>query len=176
MSISRRSRDHRTSKYLPPELENELKVHVFIQEALASSYLSGPQLIIGNVDSGCHAVFHENEDGTRFYFHHARMVYGTGCRCIAKGERGDISEQIPAELDSHRIQLILGEGPSGHRMEPKFSAMVVMKIFLGMDVPEELRMEDGLCRKMIRRLANDTGENKKAKPGPISLVLETIEE
>ncbi|KAI0009593.1 hypothetical protein F4779DRAFT_617488 [Xylariaceae sp. FL0662B] len=127
------------------ELEDELRVLVFDFNEAPSRHLAQrsvlskePHIIIGNVESGCHGLYFVRPDGTEFVFHHASLKYATQCRCLERGEPGDMTLQLPDYLDYHRLQLIVGRGP---RMEPKLAAMVVMKLFLGMDVPEPLRFD-----------------------------------
>lgn len=62
------------------------------------------------------------------------------CGCMVRGEPETSTYDIPPRLDEYRLELILGIGKSGIKMEPKLAAMVVMKLFLGMEVPEVLRM------------------------------------
>ncbi|KAK7913875.1 hypothetical protein PG985_011578 [Apiospora marii] len=62
------------------------------------------------------------------------------CGCMVRGEPETSTFDIPPRLDEYRLELILGIGKSGIKMEPKLAAMVVMKLFLGMEVPEVLRM------------------------------------
>lgn len=126
----------RPSRKLPRELENELKVGVFDQGD--DQYNGDPQLIIANSESGCYGLCHMRPEGTGFIFHHASIAYATTCGCLDKMNPGCMSLQIPAELDLYRVKLIT---TPPYRMEPKFAAMVVMKLFLGLKVPEQLIME-----------------------------------
>ena len=62
------------------------------------------------------------------------------CGCMVRGAPETSTLDIPPRLDEYRLELILGIGKSGIKMEPKLAAMVVMKLFLGMEVPAVLRM------------------------------------
>ncbi|KAI2610586.1 hypothetical protein GGR54DRAFT_373932 [Hypoxylon sp. NC1633] len=123
------------SKTLSRELEVELRVGVFDQ---ADGSDDDPQLIIGNIESGCYGLCHIKGAKTTFIFHHVRMSQATKCRCLVRGKLGDKTTQIPDELKAHRDQLTVS---GRHQMEPKLAAMVVMKIFLGLQVPEQLRIK-----------------------------------
>ncbi|KAI4865951.1 hypothetical protein F4820DRAFT_469316 [Hypoxylon rubiginosum] len=124
------------SRRLPREIEDELKVGFF--DSGDSSDAVMPQLIIGNGESCCHGVYYQKPDGPEFAFHHAKGVYNTTCGCLIECKPDDETLQLPAELELHRLKLMF-RGP--YKMEPKFAAMVVMKLFLGMEVPEQLRIQ-----------------------------------
>ncbi|KAI1777297.1 hypothetical protein F4818DRAFT_457176 [Hypoxylon cercidicola] len=126
----------RRSKRLPRELEDQLKDFVF--DAGDGPYMGMPQLIIGNAESCCHGVCHIKSGGIEFMFHHAKGKYNTECGCIIKCEPNDETLQLPAELELHRLKLMF-RGP--YKMEAKFAAIVVMKLFLGIEVPKELRIK-----------------------------------
>ncbi|KAL7622537.1 hypothetical protein AAE478_008044 [Parahypoxylon ruwenzoriense] len=121
---------------LPRELEDELRVLVFEQDG--GLYNGDPQLIVGNSDSGCYGLCFLSQTGTEFIFHHCNMKYATECKCIVRGEAGDSTMQIPNNLDNHRLGLIFLEP---FKMRPRFAAMAIMKLFLGIDVPEPFRMK-----------------------------------
>ncbi|KAK8850980.1 hypothetical protein PGQ11_013459 [Apiospora arundinis] len=142
----------RPSKTLSAELEDDLRVLVF--DVGDGAFNGEPTLIVGNPDTNCHAVFWAKPDRTEFVFHHGRMKeradptstlettnYDKECGCMVRGENETSTFHIPPRLDEYRLELILGIGRGGIKMEPKLAAMVVMKLFLGMEVPEVLRME-----------------------------------
>ncbi|OTB09310.1 hypothetical protein M426DRAFT_6588 [Hypoxylon sp. CI-4A] len=135
MAFAPRERPPRRSRLLPKELEDELRVLVFDQGN--NTYNGDPDLIIGNPETGCYGLCYLNPNGTKFIFHHVATKYATTCKCLVHGEKGDETFQIPHSLDLQRLRLIL-IGPI--RMEPKLAAMVVMKAFLGMELPEQLRL------------------------------------
>ncbi|KAI1129779.1 hypothetical protein F5Y10DRAFT_263840 [Nemania abortiva] len=68
------------------------------------------------------------------------MRFTNGCNCLVQTARREMTHQIPSYLDEYRVRLILGDNVP-FQLEPKFAAMVVMKIFLGLEVPEQLRIE-----------------------------------
>ncbi|KAK5625125.1 hypothetical protein RRF57_000841 [Xylaria bambusicola] len=73
------------------------------------------------------------------------MKYATQCKCLTQAAAGEATHQLPDDLDQYRIRLIQGQGVP-YPLEPRLAAMVVMKIYLGMKVPEPLKMsclEDG---------------------------------
>ncbi|KAK8075792.1 hypothetical protein PG997_010455 [Apiospora hydei] len=141
----------RPSKTLSRALENELRVLAF---DIGDGHFNGePTLLIANPDSNCHAVFWAKPDRTEIVFHHGRLKEKADptsttettnddkhCGCMVKGAPGTSTFDIPPRLDEYRLELILGIGRSGIKMEPKLAAMVVMKLFLGMEVPKALRM------------------------------------
>ncbi|KAI0836353.1 hypothetical protein F5Y06DRAFT_298716 [Hypoxylon sp. FL0890] len=121
----------RQSQRIPWELEEALRVGVFDRGDKA--YNGDPDLTIGNPQSGCFGVCHLAPEGTRFIFHHQSMARAKKCNCFIRGKMGGKTSQIPRELESLRMYLIV-LGP--YRMEPKFAAMVVMKLFLGLEIPD----------------------------------------
>jgi hypothetical protein len=123
-----------SSRTLPKELEDEIRSMVFDKGNGPAD--KKPQLIIGNRDTGCHGVFYERADGSEFIFYHS-MDHKDPCGCIVKGEPGSSTWQIPQALDDHRIWLIFLSDPC---MEPVLAAMVVMKLYLGLHVPEQFRI------------------------------------
>ncbi|KAI1387787.1 uncharacterized protein F4822DRAFT_430532 [Hypoxylon trugodes] len=128
----------RRSRRISEELEDEIREYVFDQGDDHESFNEDPQLIIGNTHTGCYGLYYVLVEGTLFTFHHANMGYDTVCNCLVKGEPGDETIQIPDYLDHHRIWLITSGPP---RMEPKLAAMVAMKLFLGLKVPQQCRMK-----------------------------------
>ncbi|XXG95706.1 hypothetical protein Hte_001976 [Hypoxylon texense] len=125
----------RRSRRLPREIEDELIVGVFDSGERVANDI--PQLLIGNAESCCHGAYYQRDDGVEFAFHHAKGKYKTTCGCLIKHNPNDETLQLPARLELHRLRLIL-QGP--YKMEPKYAAMVAMKLFLGMEVPEKLRI------------------------------------
>ncbi|KAI0534734.1 hypothetical protein GGR58DRAFT_520116 [Xylaria digitata] len=128
------------SRHLPKAVERELRIGVL--DAVEEFHATGgnsPQIIIGNLESGCHGIYFHRPSGTEFIFHHCKMKYATGCKCIARAAVGETTYQIPPHLDKYRLGFILGRNVP-FRLEPKLAAMVVMKIFLGMSVPEPLQL------------------------------------
>ncbi|KAI1141804.1 hypothetical protein F5Y05DRAFT_423489 [Hypoxylon sp. FL0543] len=123
----------RESERIPWELEEALREGVY--DRGDDAYNGEPDLIITNPESGCFGVCHLNPEGTSFIFHHQAMACATTCKCFIRGRTGDTTFQIPRELESFRMQLIVLEP---YRMEPKFATMAVMKLFLGLKVPDEL--------------------------------------
>ncbi|KAJ8111373.1 hypothetical protein ONZ43_g5636 [Nemania bipapillata] len=157
VSIPRQRTGPKRSKHLPEVIERELRILVL--DAVEDSRAPGgevPQLIIGNPESGCHGTYFHGHDGIEFFFHHCQMKFATECKCIAKDTSGE-TYQIPDELDRYRIQLIRGRKVP-FRLEPKLAAMVIMKIFLGMHVPEELRMEYGQTVGPSMDIIDEEGE------------------
>ena len=67
------------------------------------------------------------------------MKYATQCRCIDQTSEGGKASPLPEDLNQYRIRLIKGHALP-YPLEPKLAAMIVMKIFLGMRIPEMLRM------------------------------------
>ncbi|KAK8121681.1 hypothetical protein PG984_010351 [Apiospora sp. TS-2023a] len=156
----------RLSKTLPRDVEEELRVLCF--DMGDGAFNGAATLIVGNPDTNCHAVFWAKPDRTEFVFHHGRLKEKSSdpnksfssssscsdtssmssgydnndkcCGCVVRGEPETSTFDIPPRLDEYRLELILGIGKSGIKMEPKLAAMVVMKLFLGMEVPEVLRM------------------------------------
>lgn len=141
----------RPSRTLSPELEDELRVLVF--DVGDGRFNGEPTLVVGNPDTNCHAVFWAKPDRTEFVFHHGRLRERADptstlettnrdkrCGCVVRGEPETSTLDMPPRLDEYRLELIMGIGRGGIKMEPKLAAMVVMKLFLGMEVPEVLRM------------------------------------
>lgn len=122
------------SKYLPFKLEQELRRLVF--DAGEGQSGDAPQLIIGNSDSCCHGVYHARSDGVEFIFHHNKLRPHGPCACFVQGEPDTFFFQLPEALDEFRVRLVEGKEPV--QMEPLYAAMVIMKLFLGMELPEEL--------------------------------------
>ncbi|KAI0453487.1 hypothetical protein F5B21DRAFT_479468 [Xylaria acuta] len=145
IAIPRKRGGPKLSKYLPETLESQLRANVLdaVDDFSALGSNNGPQLIIGNLNSGCHGTYSHRREGTEFIFHHCKMAYSTQCRCIVRSSSaGETTFQIPQYLDDHRLRLIFGKCDDvPWRLEPKLAAMVAMKIFLGMDVPAPLGMK-----------------------------------
>ncbi|KAI3318959.1 hypothetical protein HD806DRAFT_539664 [Xylariaceae sp. AK1471] len=140
----KRSTGPKPSKCLPKKIENELRILVF--DAVDEFRPIGgkaPEIIIGNTESGCHGLCFHKPDGTQFVFHHTKMQFATECKCLVPAAPGDgdkMTYQLPQNLDRYRIRLIRGRNVP-FRLEPRLAAMVVMKLFLGMAVPEPLRLK-----------------------------------
>ncbi|KAI8631556.1 hypothetical protein F5Y19DRAFT_463266 [Xylariaceae sp. FL1651] len=128
------------SKYLPKKLEDELRAVVFDAVDGFPSIGEAPKIIIGNGVSGCYGLYYHEPDGTEFIFHHWTMQFATGCKCLVRRMPKDTTTQLPEDLDKLRIRLIRGKDVP-FRLEPKLAAMVVMKLFLGLPVPEQLRIQ-----------------------------------
>ena len=124
------------SKYLSKQLENELRGLV-IDAGPGRRDADEPQLIVMNPDSCCHGAYHVGRRGVEFFFHHDKWGKHRPCACFVKGGPKNPTLRLPPELDAYRIRLIEGHEPI--RMEPLYAAMVIMKIFLGMDLPEEIQ-------------------------------------
>ncbi|KAI1302862.1 hypothetical protein F5Y03DRAFT_396084 [Xylaria venustula] len=161
----------RPSRYPPQDIENELRIQVLDavevkkQAPRPTGNDEAPQVIIGNLESGCRGTYFHGPCGTEFVFHYCKMQYATQCKCIIQAAGEDTTYQLPADLDRHRIRLILGQGVR-YRLEPKLAGIVAMKIFLGMDVPEPLRMTTlGAIskRQWTRNPHLDKGKGKKNK-------------
>jgi hypothetical protein len=124
------------SKVLPREIEAELRVDV-----LDGGFVSrddNPQVIITNHATGCRGHYYPNrtQDGQKmFVFWHSQMVDDAiKCDCIIKSEPGSaMTWVIPEVLDKWRTWLV-----TELNLESKFVAMVVVKLYLGMYVPEPL--------------------------------------
>ncbi|KAI0968370.1 hypothetical protein F4678DRAFT_464435 [Xylaria arbuscula] len=167
-SSSARRRVPRPSRYLPQDIENELRTQVLDaveavgQKPSPAGNIEGPQIIIGNLESGCHGTYFHGPGGTEFFFHHCKMQYATQCKCIAQAGGGDTTYQIPVDLNSYRIRLILGQGVR-YRLEPKLAAIVAMKTFLGMSVPKPLRMTtlSAICEEIGTESPYGKGEEKE---------------
>lgn len=123
------------SKYLSQELEKELR-RLVLDAGDGPCGLS-PQLIVANPDSYCHGLYYVQPDGVEFMFHHNKIQNYGPCACFIPGEPDSFYSQLPQELDDYRIRLI--EGSESIQIEPLFAAMVIMKIFLGLEVPEAFR-------------------------------------
>ncbi|KAI2631271.1 hypothetical protein GGS21DRAFT_524095 [Xylaria nigripes] len=137
--LARRDTGPKPSKYIPKDMENELRVLVMdAVEGFPIPIANFPQLIIGNVESGCHGVYLYNP--TKFAFHHCKMECATQCKCVVQDTHVESTYRLPADLEEYRQCLINGTNVP-FRLESKLAAMVVMKIFLGMVVPEPLRMK-----------------------------------
>ncbi|KAI0116530.1 hypothetical protein GGR51DRAFT_555554 [Nemania sp. FL0031] len=136
VAIGRKTQGPKPSKYLPKNIEDELR-HLVLDGVEDSPPVGGdaPQLIIPNVETGCHGTYFQRGDGVEFYFHHKVGQ----CQCMVLGTHEVTTYQIPRLLDDYRIQLIRGRG-FPFRVEPKLAAIVVMKTFMGLHVPEELRI------------------------------------
>ncbi|KAH9883855.1 hypothetical protein F4778DRAFT_615633 [Xylariomycetidae sp. FL2044] len=146
MSVSAYSRLPRPSRFLSRALEDALRVGVFDQEPTGPN--DDPMMIIPNGGSGCHAIMYERADGIELVFHHQEMVYASGCRCVVRGAKGAPTLDLPEDLDLHRVGLIFGINRDKVQMESRLAAMVVMKVFLGLDVPEVMKMSPSVERKM----------------------------
>ncbi|KAI1458110.1 hypothetical protein F4805DRAFT_457023 [Annulohypoxylon moriforme] len=117
-------------------LEDEIRVGVFDQGNVPHN--GDPQLIVPNGRSGCYGLYFITPEGVEFIFHHAIMKFATTCGCLTKMKPGESTMQISAELDEHRLRLIR-QRP--YRLGPKLAAMVIMKLFVGLEVPEVFRMK-----------------------------------
>ncbi|KAI0554369.1 hypothetical protein F4679DRAFT_294445 [Xylaria curta] len=142
--IPRNQTGLKPSKWLPRALEDELRIGVL--DAVNNFHpLAGrntPDLILVNVESGCHGTYSQRPNGVQFVFHHCKMAHSTQCRCIVRSATEETTFQIPEELDDHRLLLMFGKYHDvPWCLEPKLAAMVAMKIFLGMEVPEPLGIE-----------------------------------
>ncbi|KAI1208285.1 uncharacterized protein F4807DRAFT_462006 [Annulohypoxylon truncatum] len=112
-------------------LEDEIKVGVFDQGNVP--YNGDPQLIVPNGRSGCYGLYLITPEGVEFIFHHATMKFATTCGCLTKMNPGETTFQLSAALDDYRLRLIRQKQ---YRIGPKLAAMIVMKLFLGLEIPE----------------------------------------
>ncbi|RYC58902.1 hypothetical protein CHU98_g7300 [Xylaria longipes] len=161
ITIPRKQAGPKPSKYVPESLERQLRTQVL--DSVDDRALGGknePQLIIGNVASGCHGTYTQHFDGVEFIFHHSKMTYATTCKCVSQTAAGEATFQIPKALDDHRVRLILGTyNDVPWPLEPKLAAIVAMKIFLGMDVPAPLG---------VKHPAGDTELAREEVPNPLT--------
>ncbi|KAI1813677.1 hypothetical protein GGS20DRAFT_552395 [Poronia punctata] len=137
--IPPRAPQPRRQSQLPEEIEDVLRDHVL--EAVGESDGITPTLIIGNVDSGCHGMYYYGPRGRKFVFHHCKMQNATSCKCIAD------TAELPEYLEKYRARLIRGRAVT-FRLAPRLAAMVVMKSFLGMSIPEPLLLADTVMGEM----------------------------
>ncbi|KAI6082080.1 hypothetical protein F4821DRAFT_274448 [Hypoxylon rubiginosum] len=166
MSFSFRSRRPplRHSKRLPREIEDQLRVLVF--DAEDGPYDPAvPQLIIGNPESLCNGLCYISDKGpygSKFVFRHAASEgkYTTECGCIKKYEVDGRSTDIPIKLQIHRLHLMFRHP---YRLEPKYAAMVVMKLFLNMPVPEQLQIKPEEWDEAEKKEAEKKEAKKKAE-------------
>lgn len=122
------------SQTLPREVEDQIRVLVFDRGNARKD--DSPRLIVGNTETACHGLYYARRHGVEFVFHHRRLRTSPGCHCLIPGESNSTTFQISQELDEHRLRLIGVDEP---RMEPELAAMVIMKLFLGIQVPEPFR-------------------------------------
>ncbi|KAJ8127734.1 hypothetical protein O1611_g5900 [Lasiodiplodia mahajangana] len=159
VAFARKRRGPRPSKYLPDDIEDGLR-HLVLDGVEDFRPVGGdaPQLIIPNPESGCHGTYFIRRSGIEFFFHHSAQ-----CDCLIEGTPGVTTYQIPPILDDFRIQLIHGINVP-FRLEPNLAAMVVMKTFLAMYVPKELRMsvevDDPATDLAEREEIPDSGKGK----------------
>ncbi|KAI1744968.1 hypothetical protein F4680DRAFT_171816 [Xylaria scruposa] len=164
--IPRNQAGPKPSKSLPRALEDELRIGVL--DAVNNFHPLGgrnaPDLILVNVESGCHGTYSQRPDGVQFVFHHRKMAHSTQCKCIVRSSSATVQStfQLPEELDDHRLLLIFGKYHDvPWRLEPKLAAMVAMKIFLGMEVPDPLGMN--APARTIEPESEKVGELKEEK-------------
>jgi hypothetical protein len=126
------------SRRLSPEVEDELRIDVMDGQVKTSDTV--PKLIIGNDATGCHAVMYNRAAGMAFAFHHGKMQFATECRCLIRhpAEGDEDAEKEWRELSAEAEALMT---TLQCHMEGKFAAMVLIKLVLGMKVPESLRPE-----------------------------------
>lgn len=124
------------SKHLSSTLENELRTLVFDSGKIEEGNRDRLQLIIGNAQTCCQGFYYVGPEGVEFEFHHNKMIPHQPCACFVRGKPDTSFWQLPQELNEYRVRLIEGGEPV--QMEPLFAAMAVMKVFLGMELPEEL--------------------------------------
>ncbi|GAP85010.1 hypothetical protein SAMD00023353_3900460 [Rosellinia necatrix] len=148
---TRRRKMATVSKILPREMEKELRTLVIDPQDAPAVVWDGeaPRLTLVNPDSGCAGIMLRREDGDEFVFYHriartapsptTTTAAAAPCGCFASGVYGDVTRQLPQHLDAHRLELMLGEKVR-YRLSSQLAAMVALKLFLGMDVPEPLRI------------------------------------
>ncbi|KAI1342444.1 hypothetical protein F5Y15DRAFT_412952 [Xylariaceae sp. FL0016] len=134
MSVSARSRDTWRSRYLPREIEDDIALGVCVHEDIDRLYIAEPQLIVGNKQTGCHALCRRSRGVVAITFYHRGE-----CVCLRGGEQDEMTS-LSDELLAYRKRLILGKGVKW-KMEAKFADMVVMKLNLGLvSLPRHYRV------------------------------------
>ncbi|KAI1769364.1 hypothetical protein GGR53DRAFT_461524 [Hypoxylon sp. FL1150] len=142
MSFGPRRQPLKHSKRLKRDIEDELRVLVFDAEEDPTDR-KVQQLIIGNPVSLCNGFAYISGEGphdTTFVFHHAvgEGRYTVQCGCIKKHEADERTTELPLKLQLHRLKLMFRPP---YKLEAKYAAMVVMKLYLNMPVPEELQIK-----------------------------------
>ncbi|KAI1259727.1 hypothetical protein F5Y18DRAFT_433038 [Xylariaceae sp. FL1019] len=119
------------SKYIPKHLETELCRNTLFTENTSDEDV--PQIIVSNSHSECTGQYYRlRNGGIQFIFHHKEQ-----CDCWIPGEPKHPLLQLPKALDGFRLNLIRGRDVP-YRMESRFAALMVLKLFLNMDVPADL--------------------------------------
>lgn len=124
------------SRVLPKEIEAELRVDVLDGGFIPRD--GNPQIIIVNQKTGCRGHYYPKgsggEEEKKFVFWHDRNQTTAECACLVKSAADtDLTWEVPDELENWRLWLI-----TELHLEPKFVAMVLIKLYLGMYVPEPL--------------------------------------
>ncbi|KAI0206685.1 hypothetical protein F4808DRAFT_466669 [Astrocystis sublimbata] len=135
-------RGPKPSKKLPKDIEDELRTDVFdAVDDHVSNTNPAPQLIIANPETGCHGTCSQHGEITQFIFNHGKLAHSRQCKCMSSSANGEATVLLPRMLDHHRFRLVEGEYDDVPALEPKLAAMVVMKLFLGMEVPGPLGLK-----------------------------------
>ncbi|KAI0022447.1 hypothetical protein F4780DRAFT_197974 [Xylariomycetidae sp. FL0641] len=159
MSLAPKNKGLVPSSLLPAELVKEIRDMVIEKTEGRRGAAGDPDIIVGNQFSACQGVCYLRAAGPVFHFTHRVANYPTLCSCLVKGNRGEEVVQLPEILDLHRHGLVLGVGRLP-KMESRFAAIVVMKMFLGLDVPDVV----GTRREYLVRVANQNeGEGAEAQ-------------
>ncbi|KAH6661318.1 hypothetical protein BKA67DRAFT_654438 [Truncatella angustata] len=96
-----------------------------------------PQVFIGNKYTGCRAEYfpRRGRQPAKFLFYHGYDPSVTAaCGCLTKSQPKTITCDLPRALAEHGVGLV-----SQKRLETKMASIVVMKLFLGLYVPESLQ-------------------------------------
>ncbi|KAI0160116.1 hypothetical protein GGR57DRAFT_456449 [Xylariaceae sp. FL1272] len=119
------------SRYVPKDLEIDLCLNAVLTENINDEDV--PHIIVLNCHTGCMGQYYLlRSGGAQFIFHHDQQ-----CDCWLGGEPKKPLLQLPEPLDEFRLDLLRGRNVP-YRMESRFAAIMVMKLFLGMEVPPEL--------------------------------------
>jgi hypothetical protein len=126
----------RPSRVLTEEEDVEVRESVFDCGLDFNLDDGKPQIIIGNRHTGCRADYYPRRGNTppRFVFFHGFNMFSTMCGCITKGDPKTITHDVPPELLEHGIMLVTERG-----LETKIASIIMMKLFLGLYIPESLR-------------------------------------
>ncbi|ORY59748.1 uncharacterized protein BCR38DRAFT_412741 [Pseudomassariella vexata] len=123
--------------FLDPKLQQLLEVGVVILED-GQVPNNSPQFILPDLESGCRGLFFVKLDKTAEF----RINHGGRCACLVKGKKDEVTPRLTPELSAHRGRLVRGEIEGMPKLKSRTAAMVVMKILMGMEVPEGFRIRD----------------------------------
>ncbi|ETS75727.1 hypothetical protein PFICI_12671 [Pestalotiopsis fici W106-1] len=144
----------RASKVLSKEDDAEVRDGIFDRGYDHDPKDGLPQVMIGNSHTGCQGSYFPRANGraARITFRHGSLKRATKCGCLVKSGPGAFTDDLPKELVEHGVKLVAEQ-----KLETKFASIIMMKLYLGLYVPESVRGTYPEGRRCLAKMDENSG-------------------